>query len=132
MKPFQGNPTFKVLALLALTLQVILPGSAPTGRSGEFDVGRFICAPSGQVSAEMRSAAERLAILLDEDAPEKMQSEGHCFLCNIVHTAPLPGPFLTGELARRAPDFNYAVYDPGFVRKAQGPPVGQRGPPTSR
>ncbi len=119
-----------LLAVLAIVLQGLLPGTLAVAESKDIDVSRFICAPSGQVSADAKAALEALAKLLGEEAPEHPSFDGHCPLCTLVQAMPLPEPV---TLAAPAGLVSVALHvrheSDRLVRKAQGPPLGSRGPP---
>lgn len=119
----------RCLAVLALSLQLLLPGTMAAAQSGQVDVSRYLCAPSGHVTEASRAAAERLAKALGDETPAQPLFDGHCPLCTLVHAAPLPAPPVLTSPRRvfvRVPD---GVYQPPLVRLVQGPPLGSRGPP---
>jgi len=119
----------RLLAILAVFLQVLLPGSLAAAQSQDTDLSRFICAPDGELSAQSRAMAERLAGVLDEEAPDHQSADGHCPLCTLVHGAVLPEPVLVSAPVRFTSEPGFVRYVPAFVHKAQGPPLGSRGPP---
>ena len=120
----------RFLAVLAISLQVLLPGTLAIAESNGVDVSRLICVPSGQLSPEAKAAIQQIADLLVDEAPEQQPSDGHCPLCTLVHVVPLPEPVTVAEPAEFASVTDYACYEPcRIVRKAQGPPLGSRGPP---
>ena len=116
--------------MLAIVLQVLLPGTLALAASNGVEVSRFICAPPGQLSAEVKAAVEQLAKLLGDETPDRQPFDGQCPLCTLVHVMPLPEPVTVAAPAELASDTDYVRYEPGgFARKAQGPPLGSRGPP---
>lgn len=118
------------LAVLAIVLQGLLPGTLAVAEANGVDVSRFICAPSGQLSAEAKATIEALAKLLGDEAPDHQPFDGHCPLCTLVHVMPLPEPVTMAVPAQLASVTDHVRYEPGrLVRKAQGPPLGSRGPP---
>ena len=118
------------LAVLAIVLQGLLPGTLAVAEANGVDVSRFICASSGQVSAEARAAIEELAKLLGEEVPDRPSFNGHCPLCTLVHAIPLPEPVTLAVPAEHASVADPVRYEPGsLVKKTQGPPLGSRGPP---
>ena len=117
-------------AVLAIVLQGLLPGTLAVAESNGVDVSRFICASSGQVSAEAKAAIEELAKLLGEETPERHSFDGHCPLCTLVQAMPLPEPVTVAAAAELALVADHVRYEPGsLVHEAQGPPLGSRGPP---
>ena len=129
MKRSLRHPLARCLAVLALVLQLLLPGTMAAAQSGQVNVSRYLCAPSGHVTEASRASAERLAKALGDETPAPPLFDGHCPLCTLVHAAPLPVPPVLSSPARvfvRVPD---AVYQPPLVRLVQGPPLGSRGPP---
>lgn len=123
----------RFLAMLAVTAQVLLPGTLAVAASNGVDVSRFICAPSGQLPAEAQAAIELMAELLGDEAPDHEPSDGHCPFCTLVHVIPLPERPTMAAPATFAPDRGYVRYEAGgFVRKAPELPRGSRGPPRHR
>ena len=117
-------------ALLAIVLQGLLPGTLAVAEANGVDVSRFICAPSGQLSADAKAAIEALAKLLGEEVPDDQPFDGHCPYCTLVHAIPLPEPVTLAAPAEHASVVGSVRYEPGsLVHKAQGPPLGSRGPP---
>lgn len=116
--------------MVAVTLQALLPGTLAFAEAKGVDVSRFLCAPAGEISPEMRAAVKLLADLAGEPTPAEDPFEEHCSLCTLVHGAPLPQPaaippptaFLQGVLPVR-PGL-------GFPHAVEGPPIGARGPPS--
>ena len=116
--------------MLAIVMQVLLPAAFAVAESNGVDVSRFICASPGQLSAEAKAAIEQLAELLGVEAPDRQPFDGHCPLCTLVHVMPLPEPATVAAPAELTSVADYVCYEPGgFVRKAQGLPLGSRGPP---
>lgn len=130
MKHSHSHVLARLLAMLALALQVLLPGSMAVAQSNDVDVSRFICAPSGQISQEGLAAAQRLASLLGEDAPGEPPQDGHCPLCTMVHGVPLPEPVVVAAPVVPIRETVLVRFEPRLVCRAQGPPLGSRGPPT--
>ena len=119
-----------VFAMLAIVLQVSLPATLAVAESNGVDVSRFICTPSGQVSAEAKAALEELAKLLGEEAPDHQPLSGHCPFCTLAHAIPLPEPVALAVPAEYASVVDFVRTEPGsLVHEAQGPPLGSRGPP---
>ena len=122
--------TARFLAILAIVLQGLLPGTLAVAEANGVDVSRFICASSGQVSAEAKAAIEELAKLLGEEVPDRQSVNGHCPLCTLVHAIPLPEPVTLAVPAEHASVADPVRYELGnLAQKTQGPPLGSRGPP---
>ena len=116
--------------MLAMVLQVLLPGTLAVAASNGVDVSRFICASGGELSAEAKAAIEQLAELLGDEVPDRQPVDGHCPLCTRVHVTPLPEPAAVAAPAELTSVADYVRYEPGtFVRRPQGLPLGSRGPP---
>ena len=116
--------------MLAIGLQALLPGALAVAASNGVDVSRSICASPKQLSAEAKAAIEQLAELLGDEAPDRQPFDGHCPLCTLVHVMPLPEPATVAAPAELTSVTDYVCYElRGFVRKAQGLPLGSRGPP---
>ncbi|MBA3067388.1 MAG: DUF2946 domain-containing protein [Hyphomonas sp.] len=128
--PVQAAARF--LAILAVVLQVLLPGTLAVAQSQDIDLSRYLCAPDDQMSAQARAMAERLAGVLDDEAPDHLIPDGHCPLCTLVQAAVLPDPVLVAAPVRFISETGFVRYVPAFVHKAQGPPLGSRGPPAHR
>ena len=116
--------------MLAVTIQVFLPGSMAVAQSNGVDVSQFICAPAGEASPESQASAERIAAMLGQDAPNDQTYGGHCPLCTLSHGVPLPEPVSLTALNTSSHEQVYVRYELDLVRKAQGPPLGSRGPPS--
>lgn len=122
--------TARLLAMLAIVLQALLPGSIAVAEARGVDVSRFMCAPTGEMSPETRAAAERIARLLGEDLPDEQPSGEHCPLCTLVHGVPLPEPASLNAPPAFEREQAFIRFEPGLVHRAQGPPLGSRGPPS--
>lgn len=130
MKRSFGHSVASALALLAVVLQVLLPGTLAFAEPSGFDASRLICVSSGQMSADAKAALEEIAELLGEDVPDRQPYNGHCPFCTLVHAMHLPEPVTLAAPAEQASVTDPVRYQPGgFARKAQGPPLGSRGPP---
>lgn len=129
MKRTIGTSPARFLAMLAITLQALLPGSIAVAETKGVYVSRFMCAPSGEMSPETRAAAERIARLLGEDLPDEQPSGEHCPLCTLVHGVPLPEPAALNATPSFEREQVFVRFEPGLVHRAQGPPLGSRGPP---
>lgn len=121
----------RFLAILAVVLQVSLPGTLALAEANGLDVSRFICGSSGQVSAEAQAAIEQLAQLLDDEAPDHQPFDGHCPYCTLVQLLPVPEPVPTAEAADFTASTAYVRYESAaFLRDVRGAPCGSRGPPS--
>jgi len=125
-----GARLARLLAVMAVTLQVLLPGSmAVAGARGD-DLSGLMCAPSGEVSAEGRAAAERLAVLLGDEQPHEAPADAHCGLCTLPYAVPTADRTLVAAPFRFTAKVEPCSYQPGLVHRAQGPPLGSRAPPS--
>jgi hypothetical protein len=119
----------RLLAVAAVALQMLLPGSMAVAGANGGDLSRLMCAPSGEISAETRAAAARLAELTGEEGPQEAPSDVHCALCTP------PGATGPNDPAQLAVPCVFAIELaltadlPGLVHRAQGPPLGARAPP---
>jgi len=129
MMRITGPSPARFLAMLAIILQALLPGTMAVAESNGVDVSRFMCVPSGEMSPETRAAAERIAKLLGEDLPDEQAPGDHCPLCTLVHGVPLPEPAALNAPPAFEREQSFGRFEPGLVHRAQGPPLGSRGPP---
>ena len=120
----------RFLAILAIGLQVLLPGTLAVAASNGVDVSRFICASAGTLSAEATAAITELAKLLGDEAPDRQPVDRHCALCTLVHAVPLPVPADMVGPAGLTSVSDYIRYESaGSVRRVPVLPLGSRGPP---
>ncbi|MDP3490624.1 MAG: hypothetical protein Q8R71_10845 [Phenylobacterium sp.] len=124
-----GARLARLLAAMAIALQVLLPGSVALAGTAGGDVSPLICAPSGQVSAEARAAAERLAHLTGDERPGEAPSDDHCALCTVPYAAAPGDRTLFAAPCRFAVEVEHVSNQPGLIRRTQGPPLGSRAPP---
>lgn len=120
----------RFLAVVLIALQALLPGTAAIAQPGDIDFSRYICAPSGDLSPQSRAAAEKIARLLGEMPAEESHSGDHCPMCTLAHGAPLPKPVTVDAPVFYPREHIFVRFQPGLIRKAQGPPLGSRGPPS--
>lgn len=116
-------------AMLVLILQALLPGMMAGAAPKHLDLSHYLCAPSGELSPELRAGAERIAKLLGEAPPGEPHSGEHCPMCTLAQGAHLPEPVMVDLPVTFARDHVVARFKPGLIREAQGPPLGSRGPP---
>jgi hypothetical protein len=116
--------------MLAVVMQVFLPGVLAVRQTTSTDVSHLICAPTGELSPEAQTAARRIAGLLDEQPSDRLPSDNHCSLCTLIQPAALPEPVAAASPAAFAKPFSFAYCETAPVPVAQGPPLGSRGPPT--
>lgn len=120
----------RFLAVVLITLQALLPGTVAIAQPGGIDFSRYICAPSGDLSPQSRAAAEKIARLLGEMPAEESHSGDHCPMCTLAHGTPLPKPVTVDAPVFHPREHIFVRFQPGLTRKAQGPPLGSRGPPS--
>ena len=116
--------------MLAIAMQVLLPASLAVAKVSGVDVSQYYCAPSGSLTPQSRAMAEQLAKILGENLPDETSGDGHCPFCTLAHSAPLPAVTTLAAPAIYSHTHVFVRYTPGLVRKAQGPPLGSRGPPS--
>ncbi|MDP2214020.1 DUF2946 family protein [Phenylobacterium sp.] len=124
-----GNRLARLLAVTAVTLQMLLPGSLAVAGTNGGDLSRLMCAPSGEISAETRAAAARLADITGEQRPDPAPSDDHCALCTLPYAAGPNTPTFVAAPCRFAVEVEPAPCQPGLVHRTQGPPLGSRAPP---
>ena len=120
----------RFLAVVLIALQALLPGTVAIAQPGDINFSRYICAPSGDLSPQSRAAAEKIAGLLGEMPAEESHSGDHCPMCTLAHGAPLPKPVTVDAPVFHSREHIFVRFQPGLIRKAQGPPLGSRGPPS--
>lgn len=125
-----GARLARLLAAMAITLQVLLPGSQAVAGVQDGDLSRLMCAPSGEVTAEGRAATERLAILLGDEHPDEAPADAHCALCTLPYAVPVADRTLVAAPLRFTAKVEPCSYHPRLVHRAQGPPLGSRAPPS--
>jgi len=129
MKCSIGRTLARLLAVLAIVFQAFLPGSLAVADSKGVDLSRFMCVPSGEMSPKARAAAEQIATLLGEDLPGEQPEGDHCPLCTLAQGVPPPEPPIIATPTVFPREQAFFRFELGLVRKAQGPPLGSRGPP---
>lgn len=125
-----GARLARLLAVMAVTLQVLLPGSMAVAGANGGDLQVLMCAPSGEVTAEGRAATERLAILLGGEQPDEAPADEHCAQCTLPYAVPVADRTLVAAPFRFTAKVEPCSYQPGLVHRAQGPPLGSRAPPS--
>ena len=116
-------------AMLAISLQVFLPGSMAAAETHGVDVSHFLCLPSDELSPEARGTVDQWVTLFGEDAPEKHSSHDNCPLCTISHGVPLPASMPDIAPAVFVRQYVMVRFETGLILEPQGPPVGARGSP---
>lgn len=122
----------RILAMLALTLQVSLPGLIAVGESRGIDVARYIClAPDAEASPEDVAAARQLAAILGEPVEDSgSDTRSHCAVCSLAQLAPLPTPSTVSEpVVHTSVPYGPDHGRPTLTFSPAGPPVGSRAPP---
>ncbi len=122
----------RLLALLALISQALMPGAMAAAMSRPGDVPAFVCAMPGQEEAKAASAlgAELASLLADKAADDAPAVDHDCHDCVLGQTAALP------DVASVAAPVLYTVAadvspcaEPRFWAVPRGPPLGSRAPP---
>lgn len=125
-----ANGAARLLAVLAIGLQGLLPGAVSMAEANGVDYARYLClTPDAEPSAESKAAAKELARLLGGEVPGEDHSQGDCPLCTLVQTALLAEPVLLQAPRLQAAETPAVRYEPGLVHLPQGPPLGSRAPP---
>lgn len=122
----------RVLAMLALVAQALMPGAMAAAMSGPGDRPAFVCAmPGKDMSQGARAIGADLANLLADKAASELPDESHdCHDCVLAQGAALPS-----VAAVVAPVFSAPVPDISprsevrFWAVPRGPPLGSRAPP---
>ena len=120
----------RFIAMVLIALQAVMPGTVAIAQPNAIDFSRYLCAPSDELSPESRAAVEQIAILLGEAPPGAPHSGDHCQMCTLAHGAPLPKPVTVDAPVFYPREHIFVRFQPGLIRKAQGPPLGSRGPPS--
>ncbi len=119
-----------LLALVAIAMQVFLPGGLAIAESRGVDISRFICAPFGQeVSKDAENLALQISEVINETDQDPVPFDGHCPLCMLAFGAPLQAPTSISAPLSTKIDTQFPIYVPGLVEDIRGPPVGATGPP---
>ena len=126
-----GHRYARFLAICVIFLQATLPGTISYAQSRGFDISDLICITPGELSSQSLAGVQRLAELLDDEAPSHVPGTDHCSLCTIVHGATLPTRVDVSLPILIAFEDDFVRFEPGLVRTAQGPPTGSRAPPTT-
>lgn len=120
----------RLLAVLVIGLQGLLPGAVSWAEAKGVDYARYLClTPGAEPSAETKAAAQELARLLGGEVPEEHHAEGDCPLCMLGQAAMLAAPVLPEAPSFQAAGSPAPHYEPGFIHLPQGPPLGSRAPP---
>ena len=122
----------RVLAMLALVTQALMPGAMASAMSRPGEVPAFVCAmPGKNMSAGASTLGADLANLLADKASGDLPDESHdCHDCVLAQCATLPA-----EAAVSAPAFSAPVPEIApraevrFWAMPRGPPLGSRAPP---
>ena len=131
MRQVIRNRAARILAMVAICLQAVLPGVVPQAHAKDADFLRILCELPGQeLSAEAMAAASLLAELLGEEGPEPVPTGHSCSLCTLVQSAVLPMPPVSPEPLPAIGQAHPLPLALNLVHVAEGPPVGSRGPPS--
>ncbi|MEM8771883.1 MAG: DUF2946 family protein [Pseudomonadota bacterium] len=126
MKGFSEYGLWRFAVCLSLVFQLVAPAAMAT--SERLDWRDFICAPAGQVSDELLSAAKALVAAVEPEEGEEAPHD-HCPSCVFAETAALAEPDIVS-----APAILESARTPVLkaARRAyptRGPPLGLRAPP---
>ena len=119
----------RLLATAIASLQAFLPGVLAFANSQGVDVSKYICTMPGQEISEASKAAamELAAFIGSQDEETEISSE--CGFCTLANSFTLQEQAAVGIPTQYVQHRGYALYEPGLVIEAQGPPIGSRGPP---
>lgn len=121
----------RYLAVIAISLQALLPAAAALIQPEGVDVARYLCLPQqSDNDAALNAVAGDLRKLLQQDSPLEAALDGHCPFCTLVDPFALPA--VLSLKTWRAGSFvgaPFGTYDPGLFHLALGPPLGPRAPP---
>lgn len=119
-----------LLAMLAIALQVLWPGTLAIAASNGADVSSLICATHEQPSADAIAAGKRIAALLGSDAADHQPPSGHCPFCSLVQAMSLPEPYAVAARTEYTSVADYTRSDRNCCTcKVHGSSLGSRGPP---
>ncbi len=130
-----GHPAIflgRLLVLLALISQALMPGAMAAASSRSGDVPAVLCAMQDGMGGAATGTGSELARLIAEKSKSDQPDTDHdCPACTLSQTAALPQPVvltapLTDASAQTAP-----LYEVRFAHVPRGPPVGSRAPPLS-
>lgn len=122
----------RVLAMLALVTQALMPGAMASAMSRPGEVPAFVCAmPGKNMSAGASTLGADLANLLADKASGDLPDESHdCHDCVLAQCATLPAVAAVSAPAFSAPVPEIAPRAEGrFWAMPRGPPLGSRAPP---
>ncbi|MFN7178209.1 DUF2946 family protein [Hyphomonas sp.] len=130
-----GTPAIflgRLLVLLALMTQALMPGAMAAASSRPGDLPAVLCAmPDGMGGAATGTGSE-LARLIAEKSKSGQTGETHdCPACTLSQTAALPQPVVLTEPLSTAAAQTAPLYEVRFAQVPRGPPVGSRAPPPS-
>jgi hypothetical protein len=121
----------RLLALLALATQAVMPGAMAAASTQNGDPGAIICAmPGTDIHGTSHAVGSDLAELIaSKSSPAPSDTDHDCPACVIAQTATLPEPVvlkspITGSVSQTAP-----VFEVRFAHVPRGPPLGSRAPP---
>ncbi len=122
----------RVMAMLALMSQALMPGAMAAAMSRPGDVPAIVCAmPDKDMSASARALGADLANLLaDKAASDQPENSHDCHDCVLAQGATLPMVAAVDTPAFSAPAPEFAPRnDARFWAVPRGPPLGSRAPP---
>lgn len=122
----------RVLAMLALVTQALMPGAMAAAMSRPGEVAAIVCAmPGKEMSAGASALGADLAALLADKAAGDLPDESHdCHDCVLAQGATVPVVPDVAAPAFSAPEPEIAPRsDVRFWAMPRGPPLGSRAPP---
>lgn len=125
-----GHNTARVIAILSICFQVMLPSAMAVAQSNGINIASYLCTPSGNApSAEAVQAISEAMYVLGEDMSDDAPLGEHCSLCTLSLGTDLPNPEQVATFVFYASASIYLPYQIGLAHLAQGPPRHSRGPP---
>ena len=121
----------KLIAVLAIVFQAILPGAFAAAYPDRAGLAGVFCLQSGERTLAATQAMNALADLFANEEEPGDGAQTDCPLCVMAHSAapPAPAPAIDAPRPAAADKIRGPFYHIGFARQAQGPPLGLRAPP---
>lgn len=121
----------RIMALLALATQGLMPGMMAAAHTGNPDVPAILCAmPDGTMPDASSGVGSELAKLIAKKTQsDKTDMDHDCPACVVAQTATLPAILVLKEPVKDNVAQTAPVFEVRFAQVPRGPPVGSRAPP---